>query len=403
VTGRGLLSTSGDYEMDPQVLTAGANAQVVRQALAELPVLSLVAPIATFFAPTTGVYTARLKQGNQRPVNAEMWLPNGEQVFQADCGFEVQGGSSPSDSGGDWKDKKLSLRLIFRGDFQTPKLHARIFEDTPVEEFDTLILDGGLNFWWTHMTDSGQRDRAKFMTDTISSDLMNNAGLVAQHARYVHLYLNGLYWGLYFLHERMDESAAESYLGGPKEEWDVIKHSVNSSGLQNGSLTNYNAMLAVVRSGVSNNVVYEQLQSFLDVPWLADYMIINFWVGNDDWPHHNWYAWRRSRVPGSLPWRFISWDAEHSFKSYSYNSLGNGHLSESTGHPGEIFRHLTNNFEFRVLFGDRVHKLMFNGGALYSTPNAAAFWSPTNPSVNLPAAAYRRRVDEIWNSIVCES
>ena len=41
-----------------------------------------------------------------------MWLPSGQQVFHVDCGFEIQGGSSPTDANGDWKDKKLSLRLF---------------------------------------------------------------------------------------------------------------------------------------------------------------------------------------------------------------------------------------------------------------------------------------------------
>ena len=394
--------TPGDYEMDPQVLTVGTNYQTARQALRQIPTVSLVTSIDTAFAPNTGVYSGRRKQGNQRPVNVEMFLPDGSQVFHVDCGFEIQGGSSPTDANGDWKDKKLSLRLIFKGDFGTPKLNAKVFDDSPVDEFDTLILDAGLNWWFTHMTDGDQRNRAKFITDTITSDLMNNSGLVAQHARYVHLYLDGIYWGLYFIHERMDEAAAASYLGGDKEEWDVLKHTGDTAGLQNGTFTNYTAMMAAARTGLANNANYEQLQTFLDMPWFIDYMIVNFWTGNDDWPHHNWYAWRRSRTPGSLPWRFVSWDAEHTFKSYNYNSLANANLT-TANHPGELFRLLTNNLEFRVAFGDHVHKLMFNGGPLYTTPRTAAFWSPTNPSVNIPGSVYRKRVNEIWDSVVAES
>src|SRR5262245_38325761 len=162
---------------------------------------------------------------------------------------------------------------------------------------------------------------------------MNNAGMVAQHACYVHVYLDGLYWGLYFLHERMDESAAASYLGGQKDEWDVLKHTDDATGLQNGTLVNYNAMLAVARSGLTNNANYEQLQTVLDVPWFADYMIVNFWAGNDDWLHHNWYAWHRTRTANPLLWRFVSWDAEHTFKSFSFNFLGNANLNAANS-PG---------------------------------------------------------------------
>jgi hypothetical protein len=55
----------------------------------------------------------------------------------------------------------------------------------------------------------------------------------------------------------------------------------------------------------------------------------------------------------------------------------NGNL-DSASNPGELFRLLTNNLEFRVAFGDHVHKLMFNGGPLYTLPNTIACWTPTN-------------------------
>jgi hypothetical protein len=131
-------------------------------------------------------------------------------------------------------------------------------------------------------------------------------------------------------------------------------------------------------------------------------MIVNFWVGNTDWPHQNWYAWGKSRANPTVPWRFASWDAEHTVKQWDFNFLANANLGTANS-QGEILRLLTNNAEFRVLFGDHVHRLMFNGGPLYTTPDRAAFWTPTNPAVNLPGAAYRKRVNEIWNSVVCES
>ena len=46
----------------------------------------------------------------------------------------------------------------------------------------------------------------------------------APHGKYVHLYLNGMYWGLYNLHERPDDSFADEYYGGDKDDYDVIKH-----------------------------------------------------------------------------------------------------------------------------------------------------------------------------------
>src|SRR6185436_7333689 len=176
-----------------------------------------------------------------------------------------------------------------------------------------------------------------------------------------------------------------------KEEYDVFKHTGDANGLLSGSITNYQSMFALARSGLVNNSVYEQLQLILDVPWLADYMIVNFWVGNTDWPQHNWYAWHRTRAPNPLPWRYVSWDAEHTVENVNDNRLA---VADANS-PGEIFQLLRNNAEFRVLFGDRVHKLMFNNGPLYTRTDSAAYWSPTSTSSNNPATTYRKRVDEI--------
>ena len=41
-------------------------------------------------------------------------------------------------------------------------------------------------------------------------------------------------------------------------------------------------------------------------------MLLNFYVGNDDWDGHNWYAGRK-REPGA-GYQFFSWDAERSLE-----------------------------------------------------------------------------------------
>ena len=86
-----------------------------------------------------------------------------------------------------------------------------------------MILDAGYNYSWFHQNPV-QHSVARYVTDQVVSDLQNLAGGQAPHGKYVHLYLNGMYWGLYNLHERPDESFADAYYGGDKDDYDVIKH-----------------------------------------------------------------------------------------------------------------------------------------------------------------------------------
>ena len=92
-------------------------------------------------------------------------------------------------------------------------------------------------------------------------------------------------------------------------------------------------------------------------------MIANVFAGNYDWPDQNWYAGRR-REPGA-GWMFFSWDGELTLDNVNGNRVN----ASAYDSPAAVYDNLRReNEEFRVLFGDHVHRHFFNGGAL--TPNA---------------------------------
>jgi hypothetical protein len=381
---------AADYALDPLVVGDPAHAAIAADGLTSVPALSLVMDLDDLLGPR-GIYSNPSLEGPvwERPASAELIDPAGGAEFQGDCGVRIQGGSSTEG----WKALKLSLRLFFKEAYGQGKLEHRFFPDSPVERFDTLVLDAHLNLTWNH-PDHSQRVRSQYVRDAFVSDLQNEMGSLAPHSRFVNLYLNGLYWGLYDVHERPDGAFAAAYLGGEKEEYDVLRHT--GSEIVDGSLAAWNAMMAIARRGLEANAGYESLQAYLDVRDLADYMIANIYAGNDDWPRHNWYAARR-RKPGA-GFRFFTWDAEHVLKDVGINqtaaSLGNS--------PAELYALLRRNAEFRLLFADRVHRHFSNGGPLHVDPEAPA-WDPTHPERNRPAALYMRRIAEIDAAIAGES
>jgi hypothetical protein len=151
-------------------------------------------------------------------------------------------------------------------------------------------------------------------------------------------------------------------------------------------------MLDAVRQGnLSIPANYAAVEQWLDIDDFIDYMIVNYFAGNTDWAHKNWYA-SFNRVDPNGRWRFHSWDAEHVFKSVGENVTGR----IDTGGPTEIFHRLMGNAglgsigspEFRLRFADRVQQHFFNGGVL--TPAAAG-------------AVYAARMAEANRAIVGES
>jgi hypothetical protein len=299
---------------------------------------------------------------------------------------------------------KLSIEATFKAPYGPTKLEADLFnnplfDENATDEFDRLIFDAQLNYVWAYGGSSSavdQRARAKQIQDQYMSDLQNFAGGQAPHGRFVHLYINGLYWGMYGIHERPDESFAEAYLGGDKDDYDVIKHTATTvvesipidpgigTGSGDSAIENYAAMLNLVRQDMSVLANYQVAAEKIDVDGLISYMIINYYGGNDDWAHHNWYA-TFNRVEPDAQWRFHSWDAEHVLKNVAYNAISTGGV---TGSPEEVHLQLMGNEEYQVRFFDQVQRLFFNGGLL--TPESAA-------------EIYMARMQEVDRAIVGES
>jgi hypothetical protein len=134
-------------------------------------------------------------------------------------------------------------------------------------------------------------------------------GWLAAHNRYVHLFLDGLYWGVYDLAERPDASFAASYLGGKREDYDAV----NESEAKDGTTDAYDRLRSM--SGFSSPTRYDQLRQRLDVTEYIDYLLLNYYGGNRDWGENkNWYAIRRRQPAG--PFRFYVWDGEQVLQGF---------------------------------------------------------------------------------------
>ena len=390
------VTVPADYEMDPQVITNGTYNSLARAALTNLPSLSVVLDVNDLFAQGAGIYANPApplaeRAAWERAAAVELINPDGRGGFSSQAGLRIQGGTSRDPN----RTHKHSFRLFFRGDYGDGELKHALFPGSPVKTFKTLILDAGLNLTWTHRTDLSQRPRAQYVRDQFVSDLQDGMGHPSAHGKFVHLYLNGLYWGIYNVHERPDEDFAAAFFGGEPDQYDVVKNT-ESLEVVSGDNVAWNAMMALANADLENNAQYEQIRQHLDVPAFIDYMIANFYAGNDDWPFHNWYAMRKRDDAGRF--RFVSWDAEHTLKDVNYSALG---MSQANS-PGQLFAFLRNNREFRLLFSDHVHRHFFNAGLLYVNPANSAV-DPTRPENNNPAAMYLRRIAEIDPAIVLES
>ena len=387
------------YQMDPAIVNDPQYTNSVRAGLVSIPTMSILIPIPDLFDPVLGIYTHPMNRstGWERACSMELVFPDGSDGATTDCGLQIQGGTQRDPA----KNAKHSFRVNFKGDYGAARFDFPMFADSPVPSFNTFVLDGGINYWWHYVGGNApvdQRYRAQCVRDQYTSDLMLALGRPSFHGQFYHLYLNGLYWGLHYIHERPDEDFAASYFGGDTSDYDVIRNTTFGTQVVAGDLSAWNTALALANVGLTNNAQYEQLQQYVDLDNLIDYMIVNHWTGNDDWPQHNWYLIRNRTTADGF--KFIIWDAEHVLKDVNENVTA----ADSPGSPAQVYNALRNNAEFRLRYADRIQKLFFNGGLFYTDPSPTnALWDPAHPERNIPASYYMTRISEITNAIVDES
>jgi hypothetical protein len=401
--------SAADFAMDSRIVNNPLPGYTVPEALVSIPTLSIVTPSNGLFSSGSGIYPNSLSTGPswEKPASAELMYADSRTGFQIDCGIRIHGGSSRDKS----FTPKHSFSLLFQEAFGASKLEFNLFTNSPVRKFDQLVLRAcSTDSWpvqdgpnlagepWPRWT----RDEASYMRDQWMRDAQRDMGSSSARGIYVHLYLDGLYWGLYNLTERPDDSFAEEHFGGQKQEFDVIS---DVSDLHAGTWTAWNEMFSFAQAGLSTDAAVQRIQGnnpdgtrnlayprYLDLTNLIDYMILHIASGADDWPDHNWWAVRRQGT-NSEGFRFFVWDQE-----IANNSLQRTRISHSPfplfaeastfNSPAYLYSRLRANTEFRVAFGDRVQRHLFNRGQL---------------SVSTNIMRWQKLHDEIDKAVVAES
>ncbi len=259
----------------------------------------------------------------ERPINMEYFTPGGQVQFNVKAGMRIHGNFSRI------YNPKKSYRIYFRKSYGGPgKLEYPLFEDSPVTEFDKLVLRAGFQDSFLHRGIPERSDRhgtAKYIGDQVTRNLHRDMGQPIAHGNWALLYLNGQFWGLYNLSERIDTQFLQSY-SDPDSQWDVItkesgwdefgqwySREVAKEGNYGGWLDNQNW---VGGADFTNPGNIGALEWRVDIENVFSYMFLQAYVQNTDWPGANWVVYQRvdpGAVGNERKWRMMVWDAEDAF------------------------------------------------------------------------------------------
>ena len=406
-----------DYGMDPQIVTNPLYAATIKNDLKAIPTFSITLNITNFVQ----IYDNPGADGiaNERAASIELLYPDDTEGFQANCGLRIRGGFSRSTD-----NPKHAFRLFFRQEYGVSKLNYPVFGPTGAREFDKFDLRTMQNYSWAFQNDG----RMICVRDVMSRDAQLTMNGISTRGNFYHLYINGVYWGLYNSEERPEAAFGSSYIGGREEDYDTIKQLDGYiSGPTDGNTDAWYRLWQAATNGFTSDADYFRVQgmnpdgtpnpaleNLVDVPNMIDYMLVILYGGNLDAPisnflgndsPNNWYG-VRNRTGQFGGFRFISHDAEHTLLNVNEDRTGIIDLANTSpantygvinsdwlcgnpitqgaaaaiqrSTPQYIWFRMHQNPEFRMLAADRIQQHCFDGGPLSFDGMMKAFLTRSN-------------------------
>ena len=402
---------STSYGMhDPK--TIGTTHEKLVEALLDLPSLSLVTDSANFWG-RDGIWSRSQNRGSdwERPLSVELLDPSGEEKgFQINCGVRIRGGASRSEA-----NPKHAMRLYFRKQYGEGKLRYPLFGDEGAKAFEDIDLRTAQNYSWSYE----QSTENSFVREVFARDTQRDMGRTYTRSRYYHLYINGLYWGIYQTQEHAEAAYGSTYFGGEESDFDTVKSSGHSIEATDGDLDGWEKMwslarrLAASRDAMEREALYQQLRGcdpdgirnealpvYVDEANLIDYMLIVFYTGMWDGPItryannstcRNWFGlWKRT---GEFGFQYFCHDFEHAMgvaDSLEVDRTGPFSAGENieTSNPQWIHQQLMASESYLAAFQARSAEAFAPGGLL---------------SPEICRARLNRRVSQIDRAIIAES
>ncbi len=268
---------------------------------------------------------------------------------------------------------KRSIRLNFRSEYGPTKLRFPVFDGheypiPPADRFDSIDLRSG---------NHDMQSRGAYMSNRFTDDTMLDMGNIAPHGRFVHVYLNGQYWGQYHLRERWNGAMLSEYFGGSKDDYEAVNANNSGNEFQTGiPYDGTGQYWNETRSLVAGPDPFSSSVSHIDVPDVTDFMLL--WVsGNSESEFRS-----AGSVPLGVPFKFFMKDADGFLRPPGHSVTHNGPLNVMTEMRTE------GDPDYKMLVADRIHKHYFHDGAFTPAKNIARLQS---------------RVDEIEVSFLAES
>lgn len=320
-----------------------------------LPAISLCADSLDLYDYETGIFVPGIHfdslepyfTGNyfmkgrewERLCNVEFYEFNDNRGINQQLGLRTHGKQSR------WRSQK-GLSLYARKEYGEKRIKYKFFDGIPMEKFKRLSLRPFASAW----NGSGSKDY-------ICNRIAQHLDVEFTASRPAVLFINGEYFGIYYVQEKPDEHYLEDHFGVDIEEVNIIN---NWEEAEHGSILNFDALYQwMLQADLSDNVQYDFANTYIDIENFIDYYVLELFAANLDWPANNVRIWQLG--DGKFRWIFFDGDAcleEQTFDVFANATYEGDETYPSSRRATLFFRRLLENDHFKAQFSSRFNQLV---------------------------------------------
>jgi hypothetical protein len=325
-----------------------------------LPVISLVTDSLHLFDAEYGIYVPGQHydsgdpqwSGNyfqkgrewERPVHLSYFSKEGDPRLSQDAGFRIHGGMTRHAA-------QKTLRLYARDSYGQDEFDYPLLPQKDVRDYERFLLRTTMGSW------RGET----ILADILAHELVRNLDFEIMDYQPVIVYLNGEYWGMHTLRDRVDERYIEYSFGIDEDSVDIINANIGL--IDAGSNVHYMELARFIEShDLSVQDHYKHVETQIDISSFVDYMVAEMFFANSDWPGNNQKLWRPQTADGKWRWIFMDLDAAYHPEApdiFDFAMYEEGEM-DWTREPVSsfLFRNLLKNEQFTSRFIQRFAEIL---------------------------------------------
>ena len=320
-----------------------------------LPAVSICADSLDLFDYETGIFVPGIHNdpldpnwtGNyyeegrewERPINIEFYELDNLGINQQ-AGIRTHGGNGR-------RFQQKCVKVYARAEYGKKRFKHRFFETIPNSNFKHLVLKPFAASW----NQSG-------VNDHICNQIASRLNIEALASRPVVLFLNGEYWGIYYIHERPDERYLEDHFNVDIEHVNLIW--AWNPFADCGTISHFLALFHwMEEADLSTPEAYDYVKTKIDIDNFIDYQIFELFAENKDWPANNMRCWQVD----DGKWRWIFFDGDACVCWMTFTAFDNAGYDGEETWPSNwkatlFFRRLLENEDFLRQFKGRFYDLL---------------------------------------------